>query len=211
MIDSLEFHRKRASTLDPFEIIINNAMDVVEVKKMNGKFPEVFALMTMHRPSNVDEESVLRPLIAFVTNEIAEEIPIFWAIHPRAMKQLETFDLLKMIKASSHLILMKPLGYHELLRLNMGARLLLTDSGGLQEECCVLGTPCLTLRWNTERPVTLREHGGTCVLVGNNIQRLRTEYVKTKKLQRSPVHPPLWDGRTAPRIVRELVLTSGHL
>ena len=73
------------------------------------------------------------------------------------------------------MILFEPLGYRDMLRLNMGARIMLTDSGGLQEECCVLGTPCLTLRWNTERPVTLRENGGVSVLVGNNIERIRKE------------------------------------
>jgi UDP-N-acetylglucosamine 2-epimerase (non-hydrolysing) len=92
-----------------------------------------------------------------------------------------------------------------MLRLNMGAKLLLTDSGGLQEECTILGTPCITLRWNTERPVTLREHGGASTLVGNNIERLREEYYYTKELNRNPVRPELWDGNTAERIIQELL------
>jgi UDP-N-acetylglucosamine 2-epimerase (non-hydrolysing) len=87
----------------------------------------------------------------------------------------------------------------------MGAKIMLTDSGGLQEECCVLGTPCLTLRWNTERPVTLRENGGTNVLVGNSVDRIRKEYYHTLTLKRVPSRPELWDGRTAERIVRKLV------
>ena len=87
----------------------------------------------------------------------------------------------------------------------MGARVMLTDSGGLQEECCVLGTPCLTLRWNTERPVTLREHGGASVLVGNNVDRIRNEYRNTLLLARKPTRPELWDGKTAMRCVEAIV------
>jgi UDP-N-acetylglucosamine 2-epimerase (non-hydrolysing) len=87
----------------------------------------------------------------------------------------------------------------------MGARIVFTDSGGLQEECCVLGTPCLTLRWNTERPVTLREHGGVSVLVGNNLIRIREEYNKIIRTGRVPSRPELWDGQTADRIVKILV------
>jgi UDP-N-acetylglucosamine 2-epimerase (non-hydrolysing) len=92
-----------------------------------------------------------------------------------------------------------------MLRLNMGAQLMLTDSGGLQEECCVLGTPCLTLRWNTERPVTLREHGGASVLVGNNVERLREEYTRTRQLARNSFVPNLWDGQTAPRCLAAIL------
>jgi UDP-N-acetylglucosamine 2-epimerase (non-hydrolysing) len=92
-----------------------------------------------------------------------------------------------------------------MIRLNMGAKIMLTDSGGLQEECCVLGTPCLTLRWNTERPVTLREHGGASVLVGNNIGRIRKEYFHTLSLNRLPSRPELWDGQTAERIVKQIL------
>ena len=78
-------------------------------------------------------------------------------------------------------------------------------SGGLQEECCVLGTPCLTLRWNTERPVTLKEHGGASVLVGNNIKRIREEYHIALKAGRVPQRSELWDGQTAMRCVQAIV------
>jgi UDP-N-acetylglucosamine 2-epimerase (non-hydrolysing) len=107
--------------------------------------------------------------------------------------------------ACESLFLLHPIGYHEMLRLNMQADIMLTDSGGLQEECCVLGTPCLTLRWNTERPVTLKEHGGASVLVGNNVARIRQEYRAALQAGRIPQRPELWDGHTAQRCVEALV------
>jgi len=90
----------------------------------------------------------------------------------------------------------------------MGAKLMLTDSGGLQEECTVLGTPCLTLRWNTERPVTLVENGGASILVGNNIDRIRSEYEQIKSQVRAPKRPELWDGQTAIRCLAEIIKAS---
>lgn len=106
---------------------------------------------------------------------------------------------------AKNLMLLRPLGYHELLRLNLDAAMVLTDSGGLQEECCVLGTPCITLRWNTERPVILQEHGGESVLVGNDIGQIRRAYREMLTAGRVPSRPALWDGRTAPRIVEAMV------
>src|SRR6056297_976413 len=106
---------------------------------------------------------------------------------------------------SKRLLLLQPLGYHEMLRLNIGARIMLTDSGGLQEECCVLGTPCLTLRWNTERPITLKEHGGASVLVGNNVENIRKAYRHELKSGRVPQKPELWDGQTAARCVNAII------
>jgi UDP-N-acetylglucosamine 2-epimerase (non-hydrolysing) len=82
---------------------------------------------------------------------------------------------------------------------------MITDSGGLQEECCILGTPCLTLRWNTERPVTLREYGGVSVLVGNNIDRIRKEYHIAVSQKRKPIRPELWDGKTAERCLQAIL------
>ena len=104
-----------------------------------------------------------------------------------------------------NLLILQPLGYHELLRLNMDAKFVLTDSGGLQEECTVLGTPCLTMCWNTERLVTLKEYGVASILVGNDIERIRKELEEAMKLARNPFYPELWDGKTAERCLRAIL------
>ncbi|NQV34219.1 MAG: UDP-N-acetylglucosamine 2-epimerase (non-hydrolyzing) [Phycisphaeraceae bacterium] len=203
MIDTLEAQREKASSLDIGEIILQGQLVPDSITKMPSL--DRYAVMTLHRPSNVDTKEVLEPIVNFLCDEVAADMPLLWPIHPRAKKQLETFGLWEKVVATENLILLHPLGYHELLRLNMDAAMMLTDSGGLQEECCVLGTPCLTMRWNTERPVTLQEHGGASVLVGNNVDRLREAYRNTLKMERNPQRPELWDGRTAQRIVESLL------
>ncbi|HLN22179.1 MAG TPA: UDP-N-acetylglucosamine 2-epimerase (non-hydrolyzing) [Bacteroidales bacterium] len=209
MIDTLESNRNIAANLSPGTIIGNNL-----IKGLNGSHPVLkdgnYGLITLHRPSNVDHEETFKPLINFLLSEVAEDLVLLWPIHPRAMKQLRAMQLWNKVLSHPSLILLEPLNYHEMLRLNMGARIVFTDSGGLQEECCVLGTPCLTLRWNTERPVTLREHGGVSVLVGNNLAMIREEYRKTLTLYRTPSRPELWDGKTAGRIVSKIVEYSGE-
>jgi UDP-N-acetylglucosamine 2-epimerase (non-hydrolysing) len=87
----------------------------------------------------------------------------------------------------------------------MDAKIMLTDSGGLQEECTVLGTPCLTMRWNTERPITLKKYDGASILVGNNIEKIRDEFYKVLKENRNPVKPELWDGKTAERCLKAIL------
>lgn len=212
MIDTLEAHRERAAKLAITDIIHNNALSdscppIADLCPPTSDL-RPFALITMHRPSNVDCQDVLGPILDFLLTDVCAGMPLIWPIHPRAQKQLQAFGLWEKAVKTPNLVLLHPLGYHEMLRLNMDAAIMLTDSGGLQEECCVLGTPCLTLRWNTERPVTLREHGGASVLVGNDAQRLRTEFHATLQSERRPQRPELWDGRTADRIVEALVEAS---
>jgi UDP-N-acetylglucosamine 2-epimerase (non-hydrolysing) len=204
MIDTLEANRKKSANLKVETIIKEN---LIEGCPYPDRSPIDFgyAVITLHRPSNVDTEEVFVPLIKFLLNEVTNDLLLIWTIHPRARKQLITLGLWDSVINHPSLILLEPVGYHEMVRLNMGAKIMLTDSGGLQEECCVLGTPCLTLRWNTERPVTLRENGGASVLVGNNINRIREEYFHTLTLNRLPSRPELWDGHTAERIVDRLV------
>jgi UDP-N-acetylglucosamine 2-epimerase (non-hydrolysing) len=206
MIDTLEANREKASQLSIEQIIKDH---IIPDQPPSLPFLSVsqspYALMTLHRPSNVDEKAVLEPIIRFLLDEVAEVMPLIWPIHPRSQKQLKTFDLWKEAIEKENLILLHPLGYHDMLRLNMDAKIMLTDSGGLQEECTILGTPCLTLRWNTERPITLREYGGASVLVGNNIKRIRKEYQETLRLDRKAERPELWDGKTAERCLKEIL------
>jgi len=209
MIDTLEANRKKAERLNVENIIRDNLIEGCKYPD-NIKDELNYALMTLHRPSNVDEEKVFVPLVKFLSEEVTKELHLIWAVHPRARKQLMKFGLWDSVMNNLSLILLEPVGYHEMVRLNMGARVMLTDSGGLQEECCVLGTPCITLRFNTERPVTLREYGGASVLTGNNIDRIREEFQRALSITRTPTRPELWDGHTAGRIVRILVETESN-
>lgn len=196
MIDTLEANRERASKLTLEKIIKENLAQGTTYPHKLPKDGE-YALMTLHRPSNVDDEMIFFNLIDFLFTDVTKDYMLIWPIHPRAKKQLKTVGLWNRVLNHPSLILLEPIGYHEMVRLNIGAKIMLTDSGGLQEECCILGTPCLTLRWNTERPITLRENGGASVLVGNDIERIREEYFYTLSLERFPSRPELWDGHTA--------------
>lgn len=205
MIDTLEANRCIAENLNPQQIILDNALTN---KTIHAIEDEKYAVVTLHRPSNVDDEFVLTNLITFIIDTVSAEFSVIWPMHPRTFKNLQLFGLSEKLESNRHIYLTPPVGYHEMLRLNMGAKLMLTDSGGLQEECTVLGTPCLTLRWNTERPVTLVENGGASILVGNNIARIKSEYEKIKLQIRNPKRPELWDGATAIRCVEEIVNAS---
>ncbi len=209
MIDTLEANRQKAEKLDINNIITTNQLTLSDTLIHHSSFiihhSQSFALMTLHRPSNVDLEKVFTPIINFLLDEVTPDMPLIWPIHPRSQNRLKEFGLWDKVIANPKMILLHPIGYHEMLKLNMEATIILTDSGGLQEESTVLGTPCLTLRWNTERPITLREHGGASVLVGNNVERIRKEYNDTLKLNRTPKRPELWDGKTAARCVEAIV------
>jgi len=214
MIDTLESQRLRAEELDGSEVLRENLWEGRKLPSKDAmKAFEAgdFALMTLHRPSNVDDPAILGPLVSLLTDEASRRLPLLWPVHPRSVAQLKRFGLWNRVMEADRLVLLRPLGYRQLLKLNMEARIMLTDSGGLQEECCVLGTPCLTLRWNTERPATLREHGGTCVLVGNDVERVREELFRTVVMERKPARPELWDGRTAARAVEALVEAEKNL
>lgn len=200
MIDSLEAQRATAAALDLNALCAAAALPGT-VHPPPPLKDNRFCVITLHRPSNVDDVGILGPLVSLLVDEVAPVFPLIWPVHPRTRKKLEAAKLWERLQKAPGVLLTQPLGYHEMLRLTMGAKVMLTDSGGLQEECCLLGTPCLTLRWNTERPVTLREHGGVSVLVGNNVERIRAEFRSAAALPRTLHRPPLWDGHTAERIV----------
>lgn len=204
MIDTLEEQRSKAERLVISDIISENALPE-QTLDLEGIDSAAFAIATLHRPSNVDSAKTLAPIVNFMTTTVVADMSIVWPVHPRTKAKLIEFGLWDGLLANPRVLLVEPLGYHDLLRLNMSAKLALTDSGGLQEECCVLGTPCLTLRFNTERPVTLREHGGASVLVGNDVERIAVAYRECMCADRLPQRPELWDGHAAPRMVDALV------
>lgn len=157
--------------------------------------PRSYAVLTLHRPANVDDPATLRAILAAL-REIARTLPIVFPVHPRTRARLDTFGMDARVEG---LIVTEPLGYVDFLSLTSHARLILTDSGGLQEESTALGIPCLTLRENTERPITIAE--GTNRLVGTKTADIVAGFRAALAAPPNGRRPPLWDGRTAGRIV----------
>jgi UDP-N-acetylglucosamine 2-epimerase (non-hydrolysing) len=158
-----------------------------------------YAVLTLHRPSNVDEKEVFTGLLGALL-EISEKLPVVFPAHPRTLARIDEFGLGGRV-AGSNIKLVEPLGYLDFMRLYSGARLVLTDSGGLQEETTALGIPCLTLRKNTERPITIEM--GTNVLVGTDPARIRQtafDILDDPNFTENARIPPLWDGKAAERI-----------
>ena len=161
--------------------------------------PGHFCAMTLHRPSNVDDEETLSGIIGAL-EVIQQRLPIVFPVHPRTRARIEEFGFKERLAHQSNLILTEPMGYLDFLHLYSNSRIVLTDSGGIQEETTALGIPCLTLRHNTERPITVTE--GTNRIVGNDPEVIKREALCALD---GPEHegrvPELWDGHTAPRIV----------
>ncbi len=167
-----------------------------------GVSPGEYALLTLHRPSNVDDPAVLGGLLSALA-KIQEKIRIVFPSHPRTLKMIEQFGLMEKFTSLHNLIVREPTDYHQTLCLSMHARMVLTDSGGLQEETTVLGIPCITLRENTERPVTAVT--GTNEVVGTDPARIldAVERVLAGKWKKGGI-PHGWDGHAGRRIVASL-------
>jgi UDP-N-acetylglucosamine 2-epimerase (non-hydrolysing) len=191
MIDTLTRHRAAAKSLDLMQRL--------------GLAEGQFATLTLHRPSNVDNPDTLLGILEAV-RQISLELPIVFPIHPRTRKMVESFGYCSFFTTGDKahgLWMAEPFGYLEFLHLNMHARMVLTDSGGLQEETTILGVPCITLRFNTERPITCEE--GTNQLVGNRKERILD--AARRVLDGPPAAgrvPEKWDGKAAERIVEVL-------
>lgn len=158
-----------------------------------------YAVLTLHRPSNVDDENSFAGLLGALL-KISERLPIVFPAHPRTKAKIEEFGLSDQV-GNSNIKLIEPLGYLDFMRLYSGARMVLTDSGGLQEETTALGIPCLTLRENTERPITIEM--GTNILVGTDPASIRSAafgVLDDTDFGRNAKIPPLWDGKAAERI-----------
>lgn len=163
-----------------------------EVQGVNGQY----ALVTLHRPSNVDAPEMLRQIVQTL-NELSTRVPVIFPVHPRTRQRIADFNL--PLGDARRFALLEPVGYLEFLGLQRDAQLVITDSGGIQEETTFLGIPCLTVRYNTERPITVEL--GTNVLVGQEMTRLKSEAerVLAGDAKRGRV-PPLWDGRSGERV-----------
>ena len=174
------------------------------LKKFNLK-KKNYAVLTLHRPSNVDNKKIFGKIIN-ILNKIQEKIRIILLLHPRTKKQIEVFGFKNKIDKLKNICFSEPIGYIDMLALMSNASLVMTDSGGIQEETTVLKIPCLTLRENTERPITVKV--GTNIIVNRDKNKILKQVNKIlsgqSKKGKIPKH---WDGRTAKRIVRILCLS----
>ncbi len=189
-------------------VMIDSLLKHRAVAEYDGTLKELelgagtYAMVTLHRPSNVDDPETLKGLVG-VLIELSRELPVVFPIHPRTRARLDHAGLTAAMGSEKGLTMLEPLGYIPFLNLVMHARLVLTDSGGLQEETTVLGIPCLTLRHNTERPITCSQ--GTNRLVGNDPESVRSgiaSILAGGPVQ--PVTPPRWDGQAGRRIAEIL-------
>jgi UDP-N-acetylglucosamine 2-epimerase (non-hydrolysing) len=188
--------------IDSLHFALPKARRATIVQRL-GLTPGAYTLATLHRPSNVDDKAQLTMLIEILLETAAHTNVVFPA-HPRTLKKLEEFGLLSQIQQTRGFHVIEPQGYVDFLALTMHARLVVTDSGGVQEETTALGVPCLTLRTTTERPVTCER--GTNTLVQPERENIRAALIHAfAEPSEQAAVPPLWDGKAAERIAAILL------
>jgi UDP-N-acetylglucosamine 2-epimerase (non-hydrolysing) len=190
--------------IDSFEMM-RHAIEADGTRAAMGLEPGGYAVVTLHRPSNVDRREALEPLVGQLL-DVARELPLVFAVHPRTRRKLTEFDLLGRLD-HPRVRLTEPLGYIQFMNLVRTAKAVITDSGGVQEESTYLGIPCLTLRENTERPITVTEGSNRLVQPGDLYQRIQSVLGGRWPTGRCPA---LWDGRTAGRCVEALRRRAGR-
>lgn len=199
-----KIHRAGNVMIDSLVRLLSDAEQSTVLTDLNLR-PGNYGLVTLHRPSNVDEPATLASMMNAL-HEISRELILIFPVHPRTRQSLETSNN---HYPGSRVRMLDPLSYLDFLALQRSARLVITDSGGIQEETTYLGVPCLTVRENTERPVTVTS--GTNILIGYDMNRLRTEVARilAGEQKRGQV-PALWDGRAAERIADAVMRWSSR-
>jgi UDP-N-acetylglucosamine 2-epimerase (non-hydrolysing) len=200
MIDSLRAHLPRA--VAPADTLAHAGIETGPYLQAAG-----FGIVTLHRPSNVDHPDALGEALALL-RDVAGRVPLIWPVHPRTRANIERFGFASFLESAA-IALLPPQGYLEMLGLLAGARVVLTDSGGIQEETTALAVPCLTMRENTERPITVSQ--GTNTLVGRD--RARAAACLDEILQNGGKRgrvPEFWDGNAASRIAADLEQWLAH-
>ena len=190
--------------IDSFEMM-RSSIEKSSAREDLGLDRGTYALVTLHRPSNVDQAETLRPIVEQLV-KVAARLPVAFVAHPRTLKNLRQFGLLDRLESNEGIRLLEPLPYVDFMNVATGAALVITDSGGLQEETTYLNIPCLTMRENTERPITLTQ--GTNQLVNAQTLDAQVSEVLAGNWKRG-VCPPLWDGRAAERAVANLAVRFG--
>lgn len=187
---------------------LRNLLPAAQKRDTLGRYglkPGNYGVVTLHRPSNVDDPATLNSLLD-VLIETSARLPLVFPVHPRTTSRIESFGLSTKLSQARGVLQLPPLGYLDFLAVTSNAQVIVTDSGGLQEESTALGIPCLTMRSNTERPITVDE--GTSTLIGNSATLLREKLNDVfNQTYRKALAPALWDGCAAERIARIL---SGH-
>jgi UDP-N-acetylglucosamine 2-epimerase (non-hydrolysing) len=192
MIDTLIKHKEDAINTNYFKTL--------------GLSPKEYTVVTLHRPSNVDTKEALTPILEAL-NEIAKQSTVIFSMHPRTQQKIDVFGLNELVNMDgiklNQVNAIGPKPYFDMLNLTMHAQCVITDSGGLQEETTVMGVPCLTLRNNTERPVTIKH--GTNQLVKQEKEIILNAFNNAINRKGGFETPKFWDGKTAERIVKDLI------